>query len=58
MVRILIAVVAALIIAGAVYISKQRSVVIGGDDAGTPASPPAPGASDPTPTEPVDSNTP
>ncbi len=55
-VRILIAVAAALIIAGAVYISKQRSVVIGGDDAGTPASPPAPGASDPTPTEPVDSS--
>ncbi|HWL98660.1 MAG TPA: sodium/proton-translocating pyrophosphatase, partial [Nocardioidaceae bacterium] len=53
-VRILIAVAAALIIAGAVYISKQRSVVIGGDDAGTPASPPAPGASDPTPTEPTE----
>jgi K(+)-stimulated pyrophosphate-energized sodium pump len=57
-VRILIAVVAALGIATAVYISKQRSVVIGDDDAGTPASPPAPGASDPTPTEPADSSTP
>jgi K(+)-stimulated pyrophosphate-energized sodium pump len=47
-IRILIAVVAALIIAGAVYISKQRSVVIGEDDAGAPA-PPA------SPTEPADS---
>ncbi len=41
-VRILIAVVAALIIAGAVYISKQRSVVIGGDEAPAPAAPTKP----------------
>ncbi len=46
-VRILIAVVAALIIAGAVYISKQRSVVIGGDEAPAPTAP----------TEPVDTPT-
>ncbi|HET6290205.1 MAG TPA: sodium-translocating pyrophosphatase, partial [Amycolatopsis sp.] len=50
-VRILIAVVAALGIAAAVYISKQRSVVIGGDDAGTPAPPTT------TPTQPVDNTT-
>jgi K(+)-stimulated pyrophosphate-energized sodium pump len=37
--RILIAVAAALGIAVAVYVSKQRSAVIG-DDSGTPASPP------------------
>jgi K(+)-stimulated pyrophosphate-energized sodium pump len=39
--RIVIAVVAALGIAVAVYVSKQRSTVIG-DDSGTPASPSAP----------------
>jgi len=49
-IRILIAVVAALIIAGAVYVSKQRSVVIGDDDAGTPAPPPSP-------TQPMDTPT-
>jgi K(+)-stimulated pyrophosphate-energized sodium pump len=38
--RILIAVVAALGIAAAVYVSKQRSTAIG-DDTGTPATPPA-----------------
>jgi K(+)-stimulated pyrophosphate-energized sodium pump len=50
-VRILIAVVAALGIAAAVYISKQRSTVIGGDDAGAPAPPAAP------PTTPMDTPT-
>jgi len=50
-VRILIAIVAALGIAAAVYISKQRSTVIGGDDAGTPAPPAAP------PTTPVENPT-
>src|SRR3954463_5633107 len=35
-IRIGIAIVAALIIAGAVYVSKQREVSIGDDDAGTP----------------------
>jgi K(+)-stimulated pyrophosphate-energized sodium pump len=39
--RILIAVVAALGIAAAVYVSKQRSTAIG-DDTGTQATPPAP----------------
>ena len=46
-VRLIIAIVAALIIAGAVYISKQRSVVIGGDEAPAPTAP----------TEPVDTPT-
>jgi K(+)-stimulated pyrophosphate-energized sodium pump len=40
--RIIIAVVAALGIATAVYVSKQRSTVIGEDDPGTPATPPPP----------------
>lgn len=39
--RITIAVVAVAIIAGAVWVSKQREVAIG-DDAGTPPPPPAP----------------
>jgi len=43
--RIVIAVVAALGIAVAVYVSKQRSTVIG-DDSGTPASPSAPAPAD------------
>jgi K(+)-stimulated pyrophosphate-energized sodium pump len=40
--RILIAVVAVAIIAGAVYISKQREVTLGDDESGTPAPPPPP----------------
>ena len=52
--RIVIALVAVAIIAGAVFISKQREVVLGDDDPGTPAPPPPPppaAATDPTPTE-------
>ena len=49
--RIAIALVAAAIIAVAVYISKQREVSIGSDGPETPV-PPAP-VSDPTPTQPV-----
>lgn len=49
-VRILIAVVAAGGIAAAVYISKQRSVVIGDGDPGTPAPPSPPPAA---PADPV-----
>jgi K(+)-stimulated pyrophosphate-energized sodium pump len=37
--RITIAIVAALIIAAAIYVSKQREISIGGNDAGTPAPP-------------------
>jgi K(+)-stimulated pyrophosphate-energized sodium pump len=53
--RILIAVVAALGIAVAVYVSKQRSVVIGDDDSGTtaPPAPPAPTSEPGTPHEDV-----
>jgi K(+)-stimulated pyrophosphate-energized sodium pump len=39
--RIVIAVLAAAVIAGAVIVSKRRSAVIGDDDPGTPAEPPA-----------------
>ncbi len=39
--RIVIAVLAAAIIAGAVIVSKRRSAVIGEEDPGTPAEPPA-----------------
>jgi K(+)-stimulated pyrophosphate-energized sodium pump len=46
--RIVIAVVAALIIAGAVYISKQRQVAIGDDE--PPAAPPAAPVADPAAT--------
>jgi K(+)-stimulated pyrophosphate-energized sodium pump len=46
--RIVIAVVAALIIAGAVYNSKRRSTVIGDDE--TPAAPPATPVTDPATT--------
>jgi K(+)-stimulated pyrophosphate-energized sodium pump len=53
--RILIAVAAALGIAAAVYVSKQRSTAIGDDDdRGTPATPPPPAPLD-EPTRPVDS---
>jgi K(+)-stimulated pyrophosphate-energized sodium pump len=40
--RYTIAIVALLIIVGAVYISKQREVVLGDDDSGTTAPPPPP----------------
>ena len=50
--RITIALVAVAIITAAVYISKQREVAIGDDDAGTPA-PPAPPASPATNEEPA-----
>jgi K(+)-stimulated pyrophosphate-energized sodium pump len=43
--RIIIAVAAALGIAAAVYVSKQRSAVIGDDDSGTPATPSSPAPS-------------
>ncbi len=48
-VRITIAVVAALIIAGSVYISKQRDATIAGGDE-PPAAPPAPPVTDPAAT--------
>jgi K(+)-stimulated pyrophosphate-energized sodium pump len=55
--RIVIALVAVAIIAGAVYISKQREVTISDGQSGTPAPPPppaAPGAPvDPAPTQPM-----
>ncbi len=51
--RIIIALVAVAIIASAVYISKQRSVVIGDDGPSTPATPASEPVSDPTPTQPV-----
>ena len=51
--RILIALAAALGIAAAVYVSKQRSTAIGDDDRGTPATPPPPAPLD-EPTRPVD----
>jgi K(+)-stimulated pyrophosphate-energized sodium pump len=41
-IRIAIAVVAVAIIAGAVYVSKQREVSLGDDDSGTTAPPPPP----------------
>ena len=53
-IRILIALVAAGIIVGAVYISKQREVTIGDGGSGTPAPPPPPppvAQPDPAPTE-------
>ena len=40
--RIIIALVAVAIIVAAIYVSKQREVVLGDDDSGTPASPSAP----------------
>ena len=52
--RIVIALAAALGIAAAVYVSKQRSTAIGEDDRGTPATPPPPTPLD-EPTRPVDS---
>ena len=45
--RIVIAVAAVLIIVGAIYISKQREVAIGGDE--PPAAPPAAPVNDPAP---------
>jgi K(+)-stimulated pyrophosphate-energized sodium pump len=55
--RIVIALVAVAIIAGAVYVSKQREVTISDGQSGTPAPPPppaAPGAPvDPAPTQPM-----
>ncbi|MCW2772291.1 MAG: V-type H(+)-translocating pyrophosphatase, partial [Nocardioides sp.] len=53
-IRILIAVVAVAIIAGAVYVSKQREVTLGDDESGTPAPPPPPPPvhePDPAPTQ-------
>jgi K(+)-stimulated pyrophosphate-energized sodium pump len=54
--RIVIAIVAAAIIAGAVIVSKRRSTVIGEDDPGRPAPPPAAPApeADPAPTQPFE----
>jgi K(+)-stimulated pyrophosphate-energized sodium pump len=46
--RIIIAVVAVLIIAGAIYVSKQREVTLGDDE--TPAAPPAAPVTDPATT--------
>jgi K(+)-stimulated pyrophosphate-energized sodium pump len=40
--RIIIALVAVAIIVAAIYVSKQREVVLGDDDSGTPAAPSAP----------------
>jgi K(+)-stimulated pyrophosphate-energized sodium pump len=51
--RYTIAIVALLIIVGSVYISKQREVVLGDGDSGTPASPP-PSAPVDEPAAPVD----
>ena len=52
-VRIMIALLAVAVIAGAVVISKRRGVTIGGDDAGTPAPPAPPAGHAPqTPVEP------
>jgi len=54
--RIVIALLAVVIIVGAVYISKQREVEFGDDEASTPAPPPpaAPAAPvDPAPTRPM-----
>jgi K(+)-stimulated pyrophosphate-energized sodium pump len=44
--RIIIAIIAALGIAASVFVSKQRSTVIGDDDPGTPASPTPPAPAD------------
>jgi len=55
--RVLIALVCVAIIAVAVYISKQREVILGDDDPGTPAPPPPPppvAETDPAPTQQFD----
>ncbi|HCB03704.1 MAG TPA: sodium-translocating pyrophosphatase, partial [Nocardioides bacterium] len=46
--RIAIAVVAVVVIAGAIFVSKQRAVTLGDDE--TPAAPPAPPVTDPVTT--------
>jgi len=57
--RYTIAVVALLIIVGSVYVSKQREVVLGDGDSGTPAPPPPPAPmGEPTaPAAPADEST-
>jgi K(+)-stimulated pyrophosphate-energized sodium pump len=53
-IRIAIALVAAGIIAGSVYISKQREVTLGDEQSGTPAPPPPPPPTEPPPPPPSD----
>lgn len=62
--RIVIALIAVAIIAGAVYVSKQREVTLGDEQSGTPApplpppptEPPPPPPTDPAPTQQIDTH--